>query len=350
MASAAPEARKIEVLQAGRAVAALAVVLLHAQVATEAFVGALPAWLKATAGQGYLGVDFFFVLSGFIIFYTNHGKTGRPGWRSRFARSRFVRIFVPYLPVGIAMALLYTFLPQLSAATLEWSWLSTLTLIPTGTSPALTVAWTLQHELVFYALALLFLRLRRPLLLAAGWAAAILAWQLFGTPLEPPPTSSVAAVLLHPINLEFLFGMLAAWAVIQGRLDRPLAMCALGALFLAAFLAVGAPKAYSVLFGLGLAFFIPVLVRMEQSGRLRVAGWLLVLGEASYALYLIHNPLISTTSRAVAAVAPHWLAGMATAVIASVAASLAYYFVYERPARRRVAALLAPRPALATAT
>ena len=349
MASAAPEDRRLEVLQAGRAIAALAVVLLHAQVATEAFVGPLPPSLKAVAGQGYLGVDFFFVLSGFIIFYTSHGRTARPGWRRRFAESRLVRIFVPYLPVGIAMALFYTFLPGVSRATPDWGWLSTLTLVPTGTSPALTVAWTLQHELVFYTLALLFLKRGGPLPLAAGWASAILAWQAFGWPLEPPPTSSVAAVLLHPINLEFLFGMVAAWAILHGRFDRPLAMCALGALFVAGFFAIGAPKAWSALFGLGLAFLIPVLVRREQAGRLRVAAWLIVLGEASYALYLIHNPLIATTSRAVAAVSHHWLAGMAVAVTASVAASLAYYFAYERPARHRLMAMIRSSPAAAAA-
>jgi exopolysaccharide production protein ExoZ len=347
MASAAPEGKRLEVLQAGRAIAALAVVALHAQVATEAFVGPPPPWLKAAAGQGYLGVDFFFVLSGIIICYTNHGRTARPGWRRRFAESRLVRIFVPYLPVAIAMALFYTFLPGVNRDMPDWGWLSTLTLAPTGTSPALTVAWTLQHELVFYTLALLFLKPGGPLPFAAGWAAAILAWQAFGWPLEPPPTFSVAAVLLHPINLEFLFGMVAGWAILHGRLDRPLLMCTLGALFVAGYFAIGAPKAWSALFGLGLASFIPVLVRLEQAGRLRVAAWLVVLGEASYALYLIHNPLIAMTSRAVAAVSQHWLAGMAVAVIASVATSLAYHLALEKPARHRVMARIrsTPRPA-----
>jgi hypothetical protein len=40
---------------------------------------------------------------------------------------------------------------------------------------------------------------------------------------------------------------------------------------------------------------------------------------------------------------------MAVAVIASVLASLAYHFAYEKPARHRVMALIRARPAAATA-
>jgi peptidoglycan/LPS O-acetylase OafA/YrhL len=343
VASTPPETRPIGILQAGRALAALAVVVLHARAATATFVAPVPSWFDAAAAQGYLGVDFFFVLSGFIIYYTNAGRSGRPGWRRRFAESRLVRIFVPYLPVAVALALLYTFLPGVGRRALDWGWFSTLTLIPTGTPPALTVAWSLEHELVFYALAFLLLRPKRPLLLAGGWAAAIVGWRLAFGALDGPPTQSVAAVLLHPINLEFLFGMAAAWAVLNGRFDRPLLLSGLGWLFVGLFVAAGADKAWSAVFGLGVACFIPVLVRLELAGRLSVPGWLLVLGDASYALYLIHNPLISATSRLMAMATHQWLAAVLIGVAGSIAASLVFYWVYERPARHWVRARLSGR-------
>ncbi|HEV2866162.1 MAG TPA: acyltransferase [Allosphingosinicella sp.] len=343
MASTAPETRPIAILQAGRALAALAVVMLHARTSTAAFVAPLPGWFDRAAGLGYLGVDFFFVLSGFIIFYTNAGRAQRPGWRRRFAESRLVRIFVPYLPVGIGLALVYTFLPTLSLRPQDWGWFSTLTLIPSGSAPALPVAWTLEHELVFYALAFLFLQGSRPLLLAGLWAAAIVGWRLVFGLLDGPPTLSVAAVFLHPINLEFLFGMVAAWAILHRRFDRPLALSALGCLFVALFFATGENKQLSFLFGLGIACFVPVLVRLETAGGFQVAGWLLVLGDASYALYLIHNPLISVTSRLVARVTHRWPAAILLGLAASVAASLVFYWIYERPARRWVRARLSGR-------
>ncbi len=333
MASTAPDTRPIATLQAGRALAALAVVVLHAKSSTEVFIGAPPPAVAAVAEFGYLGVDFFFVLSGFIIFHTSAGRSQRSGWRRSFAVGRLVRIFVPYLPVGLGMALLYSFAPGVGLRDAQWSWLSTVTLLPTGAPPALTVAWTLQHELVFYALAFLFLGWARPLLLAALWATAIAGWWLAFGGLDRPPTQSVAAVLLHPINLEFLFGMAAAWMVRNRRFDRPLLLCLVGSAFILLFFAAGATKPLSVIFGLGIAFLVPVLVRIEQAGRISVPRWLQLLGDASYALFLVHNPLISVSSRIVAAVAPHWLAGICAGLAASVAGSLIFYLAYERPAR-----------------
>lgn len=69
-----PSPSVISVLQAGRAIAALAVVFHHAAAYAEENLEPLPAALGALAGRGYLGVDFFFVLSGFIIYRTNLGK------------------------------------------------------------------------------------------------------------------------------------------------------------------------------------------------------------------------------------------------------------------------------------
>ncbi len=59
----------IQTLQAGRAVAALAVVFFHAAISTDTFTNGMPQSIRWIAGFGYLGVDFFFVLSGFIIAY-----------------------------------------------------------------------------------------------------------------------------------------------------------------------------------------------------------------------------------------------------------------------------------------
>ena len=71
------------------------------------------------------------------------------------------------------MALLYLALPGVSEGNRDWSWLPTLTLAPVDANPALSVAWTLKHEILFYVLFGLFYYCRVLWLGLAVWAIGI---------------------------------------------------------------------------------------------------------------------------------------------------------------------------------
>lgn len=246
-------ARKIEVLQAGRALAALTVVFHHANEYNP-----VSGWLV----YGYRAVDFFFVLSGFIIYHANVGREFDP---RRYAFSRAKRIYVPYLPIGLAMAAWLAV-----AGRQSWNWLATLTLAPIG-SPALPVAWTLQHEMLFYVLAGIFFYLRRPLAGVMAWAALIvLQWLtgLFG--------AEASRIILNPINLEFVVGMCLA-----------------------------------------------ALYEIRPFPEIPIGKTLSFLGGASYSIYLAHVPVL--------AVAYRLGLGFATSVILAVGAALLYHIAVERP-------------------
>ncbi|QIK95840.1 acyltransferase [Sphingomonas sp. HDW15A] len=287
-----PAAAQIKCLQAGRAIAALAVVLHHAQLAARDFGAVNIPMLE----HGYLGVDFFFVLSGFIIAHSVSGKTlGEYVWH------RFRRVFLPYLPVGVAFALLYTALPSVSAGDRTWSWLATLTLLPIG-DPALSVAWTLQHEVVFYAVFAAMLVTRNNWLLII-WAAAIIL-----APTEWLPFRS--------INLEFLFG------VICHRWQRNWAIFPLAILPFSLWLYLGAPREASWLFGASLALVLPALLTAERGG-MRIPRWLVWTGGASYSIYLAHGLAISVVARIYPALPALVLAGTLTGI--------AYFLLVERP-------------------
>lgn len=76
---AAPH-EKLHAIQAGRAVAAIMVVAYHANdfvLPLRLYDGRI-AWRGF--GMGYVGVEFFFVLSGFIMFYVHRQDFGHP-WR-----------------------------------------------------------------------------------------------------------------------------------------------------------------------------------------------------------------------------------------------------------------------------
>lgn len=180
---------------------------------------------------GRFSVEFFFLLSGYVIYHVHAGRGFEP---MRYIADRLRRIFIPYLPVGIAAGIAYALLGR------EVDWVPTLTLLPGQT--ALIPAWTLQHELAFYTLACLFFAFRRPLLGAAIWAATIIARAMIDAPMSPAET-----VFLSPINLCFVAGAFAAH--------------------------VGAAP------------------------DIKVGRALTMLGDASYSIYLVHLPLMGAMWR-----------------------------------------------------
>lgn len=143
--------KKINSLQVFRGLAALGVVLHHTAISTNAFVEKMPDWLSWAFGHGFLGVDFFFVLSGFIIMSSHFDDEKSISSFKLYVSKRFVRIFPPYWPISIALIISYLLLPNLSQGSRgEFSWLSSLLLLPDSSPAALSVAWTLIHEMMFY--------------------------------------------------------------------------------------------------------------------------------------------------------------------------------------------------------
>jgi exopolysaccharide production protein ExoZ len=284
----------IKSLQAGRGIAALAVLLHHAaqtQIDSGSTIPGLALFLP-----GSLGVDFFFVLSGFIICHSTLGRDKTP--RS-YALARFRRVFLPYLPAGLAFALLLLVVPSAH----HWSWLPTLTLLPFGGAPALPPAWTLQHEMLFYfVFGFFYFAGLLPLGLAA-WLIAIL--------LGPD------ILAFKGINLEFFFGIAACLLYRRGKAHPLLMLLAIPALW------AEAHYGARIFVGLAAAFLMAPLAQLEKSRGLPVPDLLILLGAASYSIYLIHYPVIAAMNRLGLNFAP-------LTACAGLGAGLAYYFLVER--------------------
>ena len=301
----------IQSLQAGRAIASLAVVAHHAAIAASAFAGPFAGY--AVLELGYLGVDFFFVLSGFIIF---HATAGKAKSASEFAAGRFRRVYLPYLPVGIGMAVLYTLLPQLSAGSHNWSWLATLTLAPVTSATALSVAWTLKHEILFYALFGLGYFTGRLWWMLGLWLALIAAGIFAGWP---------DSIVLAPINLEFFMGI--AGAILARRGWGPGWLLIFSPLVFGIWFVLGADRALSPIAGLAFGLAMLPVIRLEKLGTFTVPTRLTFLGAASYAIYLIHNPVISAAMRLYSA---NPYGSLLFGTVAGTWAGIAYYWIVER--------------------
>ena len=135
----------LDVLQIFRGISALMVVLHHSIGSLRYYHKINYPFLDFIGRIGKFGVDFFFVLSGFIITYSAFYKYNEPDSFRNYVKNRLLRVYVPYLPIGIFMLLLYTLLPSFSNGNRDISSFASLTLIPNG-RPALSVAWTLSCE------------------------------------------------------------------------------------------------------------------------------------------------------------------------------------------------------------
>jgi peptidoglycan/LPS O-acetylase OafA/YrhL len=308
----------ITTLQAGRALAAIAVLLHHATASTAVFAKGMPPIVSWLGGFGYLGVDFFFVLSGFIIYHV-HQQDDRSNL-TRYFSNRARRVFIPYWPVGVGMAVVYTLLPNLSAGERQWSWLASLTLLPSVGDPALIVSWTLIYELVFYVIFGAGILLRCPIIVILAWSIIAVTFNF----INGAPSANLTP-FFSLMTMEFLFGILAASIV--PRTSSTKAPLLGAALSFTAYCFAGANPDARTIFGLAMAFIVIAAVRAEGASKIKVPSALVYFGGASYSLYLVHNPVCAFVAR----LSNLWWVALMAACIAAVAAGIVYHLFVERP-------------------
>ncbi|MCF4125779.1 acyltransferase family protein [Methylobacterium sp. SyP6R] len=351
----------LPLIQALRALAALMVAAGHAQfevagLAARAGLSFVPAaWLPWPAG-----VDVFFVISGFIIVHASAPLHGRARPRRIFLAHRIARVVPLYwLATTLVLALAFARPGLLGAGTegpgylvasyLFWPMART----DGAVQPLYSLGWTLNYEMAFYALFALALPLgRRGAVLGvlALLAGLVLSGQL------PGPWPVPLAFWSDPIVVEFACGAGLALARQEGlRLPGParLALAVAGLALLS--LAGEAPALPRCLAWGGPALLLVAAVALGPAGgagrRLRPA---IVLGDASYALYLAHpfvvrGVRIAAEATGLAALTGPGILAVLMLVLASLAAILLHRTV-ERPLTRAARAVLeparTPRPAV----
>jgi len=318
-------ARKLELLEVMRGFAALWVLLHHAQQSSRHFFnhsGGL-----SILESGYLGVDFFFLLSGFIILISSRKIIARGGGVYDYLRSRFLRIYVPYFPVGFSILVLYLVFPHISQGERSVGVLTSLTLLPSDAPPALSVAWTLVHEILFYTVFCIWFFSRVVFFtLASVWVLVILLF-------ADSYSGRFVNYFLSPLNLYFIGGICLAVlrAKIQSSFVMDFAVGFVGVLFLVILSLNEHPN--RLLFSVPL-FAILFAMSSDNFIDCHPPKWLLFLGASSYAIYLVHNPVLAFASRLVVKISPSiapWIGLVAISVVALIGGFI-YRVLYEVPA------------------
>ncbi|MWV26238.1 acyltransferase [Methylobacterium sp. 2A] len=313
------------------------------------------------------GVDLFFVISGLVIVLASGRLYGVPGGRTRFLAHRIARVVPLYWLVSLAYLALALARPDLlgeaaalihEPGALLAGFLFWPAARPDGVvQPLYGLGWTLNYEAFFYVLFATGLGFGRRG--AVVWLVTILAL-LVTAGLVWPDLPLPVRFWANPIVLEFAAGAGLALAYRGGLrpaapLRAGLAVLGLLGLILAARLLAGLGEADGVLRPLLVGVPAILLVASAlgperdaaQVARLSAPTRALVtLGDASYALYLVH-PFALRLARELllrlgGAPALHPYPAMVLMLAASVAAALLVHRVIETPLTRRVRRFLDP--------
>jgi exopolysaccharide production protein ExoZ len=289
------ESKYLDILQIFRGIAALMVVVHHSSGSLKYYHKIDSHFLEFIGSLGKYGVDFFFVLSGFIITYTAYFKYGDPNSFKSYVKNRLIRIYVPYLPIGIFFLVLYTLFPGFSNSGRDISVLTSLTLIPYG-NPALSVAWTLSFELCFYLLfSISFFSKKMWNIFVCVWLCLILMVN-YGTITFNFKEHPILRIIFSTYNFEFIFGFFLAKLVLKKiKFNLILLFCFLlllsGMFFYFKF--IDSDVFYfsmNLLFSL-ISFFVIYISIIYFNKKINPTNVLMMVGNATYSIYLVHNPL-----------------------------------------------------------
>jgi peptidoglycan/LPS O-acetylase OafA/YrhL len=349
---------RVDYLDGLRAVAILAVLALH-----------WLAWYVPLFHGGSVGVDIFFVLSGFIIttvLWRSAGTSSLPHAWGSFVQRRVVRLYPALLGLVVVSVLLYAAIPSAHLAPGEVARRGAIA--PTQASapwaamqegslwiPSLHPfghTWSLAIEWYFYLLWPL------PVLVARrrGWGARRLArdalvaaamlyagslplaghWFYFGPTARFAELLVGAALALWLLSTRSTVGKGTSWVPV-------VAISALGLYVL-----LGPPSPSDLYRWVGIPVAVAATVVLIRSGyagargpvhRLLGLRWMTLVGRHSYSLYLWHLPPLLVLEN-VSGV-PKWALGFTT-VTATVVLTAASYRFLEKPFLRPRSDVLRP--------
>ena len=337
--------KRFVVLDGMRGLAALTVIVDHVD----------SPLLRSLLPGRYLAVDFFFVLSGFVLSHVYAARLSGGMSPLAFMRARLIRLYPLYLVGTLSGVALTTALVVRGWIDVPWQSIVAATglglvILPTPIEwspspynifPFDGPAWTLFFELlVNIAFALVFLRLSQRVLIAilalgaCGLAAVAyhfgaleggFNWDNFIAGFPRVTFGFFAGVLVHRLYLKRPAPALPAWA-------------AFSVLMVIFMLPAGPARAWFDLLAALVVFPLLVACCAGSEPRGRMARAAATLGLLSYGIYILHVPVRDWLSTIMVALAPELnlpgAAMVALVAVGTIAATAVLHVVYDEPMRR----------------
>lgn len=361
---------RIDALTGLRIIAATAVFCSHVGAPTFA-----PGRLQTLMAAGYNGVTLFFVLSGFVLAWNYTDRLARPTGRAlwSFAVARLARIYPLYLfaLVFAAAPILVSVIPSdfgLHVLALQ-TWHPSMLVANSYNGPG----WSIGVEFFLYAcfpLVVLAFRPvmdRRAALLAIGAVAVVvaggLAWWFVATGRAAtiPMTDGGSAhrwLYRSPLTRlgDFVLGITAAWLIRTGgpspRLGAAAQILGTGSIVVL----MSDPRLLWSTWSWDVAYMVPVflllwgLAAAPRTWFARVLGSrpMVAAGEASFAFYLLHVPLLGLLHIEGPDTWASWAFTTGLLYVMILLVAVGAHVAIERPAQRFIRRVLDPRPPKAT--
>ncbi|KQN74829.1 hypothetical protein ASE94_00375 [Devosia sp. Leaf64] len=282
------------------------------------------------AHHGIIGVDIFFVISGFIMAYTTRQSWGMVG---RFVCARVTRIYpLWWLCLLIEAPIIFSYLTGF------WDeygayYIKSLLLLPATNPggepyPVLSPGWTLIYEMIFYAVFAAVMTTSRAGLTAKITVSLV---SLCLVAFILPTDWDLTVYLRNPVYLEFAFGVALASAYSRRKISGRLLLCLLVTSVVVASTYSLGQSARFIYYGVPASLFVATALYLQQQNW-RVPAFARWLGDISYPLYLLQSIVMFRMTPVVLG----WniFSGPMTLVAVAalcIAASAAVHYLFERP-------------------
>lgn len=332
---------KLHSLELIRAIAAIAVMIGHADYipVSQGIRDSVVLW----DGLPSLGVNLFFVLSGFVIYYVHGKDLSQPIKARNYLWRRFVRIWPLYAVLTLADAYLKPMILGGNLASVS-ELASSLLFLEIQVHPILGVGWTLNHEAFFYLIFVFAILFPKRLTITLLTIFVIL---LIARPFDQSYTNELTTWIFSSYRWHFLCGIIAACWFGNGldssnqKLSRRFSLVSFTAMVVICLAGFVLPLDHQLLGDrlltpLWISCAMVLIVTLEQKFRITISKILLYIGASSYSLYLTHSTLLFVGLKLLAAKYPEWTrvnvdSIMIALCLVSIFAAAACHELLEKP-------------------
>jgi len=284
---------KIYNIQALRGIAVLFVVLYHI-IAIETKYNPSYIVMFDFFKIGNIGVDIFFIISGFIMVTVTKNYFKDRNKFYKFMYLRFTRIYPLYWFYTILLLPILFVKPEWINSSQDGNVniLSSILLFPTETLPLIMVGWSLIHEIYFYIIFGLFLLLidRSKLIKYVFiWLLIIIISNIFSDYSSP-----LIKLIINPLTVEFMAGVLLGIYYLNNshniRFSKVLLFISFLSLLFISYLHESIEiQGWNRIIIFGMPSFLIILfsIEVEKQGFI-FNKYLILIGDASYSIYLSH--------------------------------------------------------------